>query len=153
MKSVTKASREMIRHFTQFHSYQELALALCKVNDLLSKIKLSGPQRQTHMDDYFLKWTVNCYSFCCISRAYLLSLPVMYFNKMWIWPNPKFIFSGPVLSRHPVLNRHFPKGVRLIQVWLYIHMIEVFLLSQSAPNKHNHNKRAHKTLLHMSWIS
>ena len=60
IKSVTEAmaSGEMLRHFAQFHSYQELALTFCKVNDLLSKIKLSGPQRQTHMDDYFLKWTI-----------------------------------------------------------------------------------------------
>ena len=103
IKSVTEAmaSGEMLRHFAQFHGYQ-LALTLCKVNDLLSEIKLSGPQR--HMDDYFLKWTVNCYSFHCISRAYLLLLPVLYFNKMWIWPNPKF--RRPVLSGHPVLNRH-----------------------------------------------
>ena len=106
IKSVTEASREMLRHFAQFHDYQELALTLCKVNDLLSEIKHSGPQRQTHMDENFLKWTVNCYSFRCISRAYLLLLPVMYFNKMWIWPHPKFIFSGPVLSGHPVLHGH-----------------------------------------------
>ena len=57
IKSVTAAmaSGETLRHFAQFHGYQELALTLCKVNDLLSEIKLSGPQRQTHMDDYFLK--------------------------------------------------------------------------------------------------
>ena len=57
IKSVTAAmaSGEMLRHFAQFHGYQELALTLCKVNDLLNKIKLSGPQRQTHTDDYFLK--------------------------------------------------------------------------------------------------
>ena len=119
------ASGEMLRHFAQFHGYQELALTLCKVNDLLNEIKLSGPQRQTHMDDYFLKWTVNCYSFRCISRAYLLLLPVMYFNKMWIWPHPKFIFSRPVLSGHPVLNGHLaiPQGCPLntgLTVYKYI---------------------------------
>ena len=46
---------KMLRHFTQFHSYHELPLTLCEVNYLLSEIKLSGPQRQTHMDYYFLK--------------------------------------------------------------------------------------------------
>ena len=110
-----------------FTADQELALTLCKVNDLLSEIKLSGPQRQTHMDDYFLKWTVNCYSFRCIARAYLLLLQVMYFNKLWIWPHPKFIFSGPVLSGHPVFNRHLaiPQGCPLIQVWLYFQMLKI----------------------------
>ena len=44
-KSVTEAmaSGDRLRHFTQFHGYHELVLTLCKVNDLLSKIKLNGP--------------------------------------------------------------------------------------------------------------
>ena len=45
----------MLRHFAQIHGYQELALTLCKVHDLLREIKLSGPQQQTHTNDYFLK--------------------------------------------------------------------------------------------------
>ena len=35
------ASGEMLKHFAQFHGYQEQALTLCKINDLLSEIKLS----------------------------------------------------------------------------------------------------------------
>lgn len=44
---------EQLRHFAQFHGYQEFALSVAKSNDLIYALKLSGPQRQTHMQDFF----------------------------------------------------------------------------------------------------
>ena len=44
---------EKLRHFAQFHGYQELALTISKANDLIAGLKLNGPRRQTHIEDYF----------------------------------------------------------------------------------------------------
>ena len=44
---------EKLRNFAQFHGYQEVALTISKANDLPFDLKLSGPQRQTHVENYF----------------------------------------------------------------------------------------------------
>ena len=42
-----------LRKFAEFNGHQELLFAMSRVNDFLSKIKLSGSQQQTKIDDYF----------------------------------------------------------------------------------------------------
>ena len=46
---------EQLRDFAQFnrHLVQELSLALSKVNDILSDIKLRKPKQQTLISNYF----------------------------------------------------------------------------------------------------
>ena len=39
---------EQLRDFAQFNGHQELSLALSKVNDILSDIKLRKPKQQTY---------------------------------------------------------------------------------------------------------
>lgn len=41
------------RHFAQFNGYQDLALAVGKVNDVISSLQLRGLKRQTTLTDYF----------------------------------------------------------------------------------------------------
>ena len=44
---------EQLRDFAQFNGHQELSLALSKVNDILSDIKLRKPKQQTLISNYF----------------------------------------------------------------------------------------------------
>ena len=44
---------EQLRDFAQFNGHQELSLALSKVNDILSDIKLRKPKQQTLICNYF----------------------------------------------------------------------------------------------------
>ena len=44
---------EQPRDFAQFNGHQELSLALSKVNDILSDIKLRKPKQQTLISNYF----------------------------------------------------------------------------------------------------
>ena len=55
IKTVREAmeSGDELRKFAQFNGHQELSLAMSRVNDLLSQIKLSSPQQQTKIYDYF----------------------------------------------------------------------------------------------------
>ena len=54
IRSLTEAMTycKKLRNFAKFHGYQELALTISKANDLLCDLKLSGPQRQTHVAAY-----------------------------------------------------------------------------------------------------
>ena len=55
IKTVREAMEfgDELRKFAEFNGHQELSLAMSRVNDLLSKIKLSSSQQQTKIDDYF----------------------------------------------------------------------------------------------------
>ncbi|CAB3997109.1 Hypothetical predicted protein [Paramuricea clavata] len=55
IKTVREAmeSGDELRKFAQFNGHRELSLAMLRVNDLLSQIKLSSPQQQTKIHDYF----------------------------------------------------------------------------------------------------
>ena len=55
IKSVSEAANmaEQMRDFAQFEGHQELSLALSKVNDILSDIKLRKPKQQTLISNYF----------------------------------------------------------------------------------------------------
>ena len=55
IKTVREAMEfgDELRKFAEFNGHQELSLATSRVNDLLSKIKLSSSQQQTKIDDYF----------------------------------------------------------------------------------------------------
>jgi len=45
---------EQLRDFAQFNAgHQELSLALSKMNDILSDIKLRKPKQQTLISNYF----------------------------------------------------------------------------------------------------
>ena len=43
---------EQLRNFVQFNGHQELSLALSKVNDILSDIKLRKPKQLTLISNY-----------------------------------------------------------------------------------------------------
>ena len=55
IKTISEAEKvaEQLRDFAQFNDYQELYLALSKVNDLIHKIKLWKPKQQTLISDFF----------------------------------------------------------------------------------------------------
>ena len=55
IKSVSEAANmaEQLTDFAQFNGHQELSLALSKVNDILSGIKLRKPKQQTLIFTYF----------------------------------------------------------------------------------------------------
>ncbi|XP_028403934.1 uncharacterized protein LOC114526522 [Dendronephthya gigantea] len=55
IKTVREAMEfgDELRKFAQFNEHQELSLAMSRVDDLLSQIKLSSPQQQTKIHDYF----------------------------------------------------------------------------------------------------
>ena len=55
IKSVSEAANmaEQLSDFAQFNGQQELSLALSKVNDILSDIKLRKPKQQTLISNYF----------------------------------------------------------------------------------------------------
>ena len=55
IKSVSEAANmaEQLSDFAQFNRHQELSLALGKVNDILSDIKLGKPKQQTLISNYF----------------------------------------------------------------------------------------------------
>ena len=44
---------EQLRDFARFNGHQELSVALSKVNDILSDIKLRKPKQQTWISNYF----------------------------------------------------------------------------------------------------
>ena len=52
---------EQLRDFARFNGHQELSVALSKVNDILSDIKLRKPKQQT---------LISNYSGTCIKRSH-----------------------------------------------------------------------------------
>ena len=43
----------MLRHFTVYHGFEEVASSISKTNDLLCAIKLKAPKRQMQINDFF----------------------------------------------------------------------------------------------------
>ena len=56
IKSLTEAMElgEKLLNFAQFHGHQELALSCAKSNDIIYALKLRDPQRQSHIQGYFM---------------------------------------------------------------------------------------------------
>lgn len=55
IKSLTEALEywEKLSKFAQCHDYQELALSVSKMNDLICDLKLCALHRETNIEEYF----------------------------------------------------------------------------------------------------